>query len=99
MSGIIRGGYRLEDINVKSGPNPADQIILVNRIASVDASTNVIRTPFATGTQVVVVPFVQATVAADGSVTLAANPEPSAGNAGGFLVLGRASETQGGIPE
>lgn len=99
MSGIIRGGYRLEDINVKSGPNPADQIILVNRIASLDANTNVIRTPFAPGTQILVVPFAQATVAADGTVTLAANPEPASPGAGGFLILGRASETQGGIPE
>jgi hypothetical protein len=99
MGGLIRRGYRLEDINVKSGPNPADQIILVERLASVDATTNVLRTPFAPGTQVLVVPIAQATVAADGTVTLAANPEPSAGNPGGFLIFGRASETQGGVPE
>ena len=98
MSGIIRRGYRLEDINVKSGPNPADQIILVERLASVGA-TNVIRTPFAPGTQVLVLPLTQATVAADGTVTLIDNPVPAANNPGGFLVFGRASETQGGVPE
>lgn len=99
MSGIIRGGYRLEDINVKSGPNPADQIILVNRIASVAATGNIIRTPFAPGTQVLVVPLLQTNVAADGTITLALNQEPQVDTPGGFLVFGRASETQGGIPE
>lgn len=99
MSGIIRSGYRLEDINVKSGPNPADQIILVNRLASVAATGNIIRTPFAPGTQVLVVPFTQVPVAADGTISLAVNQEPIADQPGGFLVLGRASETQGGIPE
>jgi len=95
--GIFHNALRLEDINVKSGANPADRLMLVRPVATLDATTNVIDTPFAPGTQVIVVPYAVATVDANGQVTLAANPEPAAAGAGGYLLLGRAHETQGGI--
>lgn len=95
--GIYHNAVRLEDINVKSGPNPADRIACIRNVAVLDATTNVLDTPFAPGTQVIVVPFAVATVDANGQVTLAANPEPAAAGAGGYLILGRAHETQGGV--
>jgi hypothetical protein len=88
---------RLEDVNVKFGPNPEDRIAVIVPIASLDATTNVVSTPFAPGTTVLVLPLASATVSAAGDVTLAANPEPSASGAGGFMVIGTAAQTIGGI--
>lgn len=90
---------RLEDINVKFGPNPNDRVAVIVDIASLDLTSNVVSTPFAPGQRVLVVPLATATVDASGDVTLAANPEPSATNAGGFMILGTASQTIGGIKD
>lgn len=90
---------RLEDLNVKYGPNPQDRIAVIVDIASLDATSNVVSTPFAPGTRVLVLPLASAVVDSNGDVTLAANPEPSAASAGGFAVFGTASQTIGGIKD
>lgn len=90
---------RLEDLNVKYGPNPNDRIAVIVDIASLDATTNVISTPFAPGTRVLVLPLASAVVDAAGNVTLAVNPEPTTASAGGFAVFGTASQTIGGVPD
>lgn len=89
---------RLEDINVKSGPNPQDRIAVIVDIANLDATTNVVSTPFAPGTRVLVLPMTSAVVDANGDVTLAVNPEPTASTAGGFAIFGTAIQTIGGLP-
>lgn len=89
---------RLEDINVKFGPNPQDRIAVIVDIASLDATTNVVATPFAPGTRVLVLPLASAVVDASGNVTLAVNPEPTAASAGGFAIFGTGSQTIGGLP-
>lgn len=88
---------RLEDINVKFGPNPADRIAVFQSFATLGATGNVVSTPFAPGTTVLVVPLATATVDASGDVSLAANPEPAAAGAGGFMVIGLGHQTQGGV--
>jgi len=37
---------RLEDINVKFGPNPADRIAVITQFASLAATNNQVSTPF-----------------------------------------------------
>lgn len=90
---------RLEDINVKFGPNPQDRIAVIVDFASLAATGNNVSTPFAPGTTVLVVPLVAATVDSNGDVQLTSNPEPTTGGAGGFIVLGYGSQTQGGIKD
>lgn len=89
---------RLEDINVKFGPNPGDRIGVITQFASLAAgANNLVSTPFAPGTTVLVVPLATATVNANGDVSLDPNPEPAANGAGGYLVLGLGHQTQGGV--
>ena len=88
---------RLEDINVKFGPNPEDRIGVITQFASLAASNNQVSTPFAPGTTVLVVPLATATVDANGDVLLGPNPEPAQNQPGGFLVLGLGHQTQGGV--
>jgi len=88
---------RLEDINVKFGPNPADRIAVITQFATLAATNNQVSTPFAPGTTVLVVPLATATVDANGDVLLTPNPEPGTGTAGGYIVLGLGHQTQGGI--
>lgn len=89
---------RLEDINVKFGPNPEDRIGVITQFASLAAgANNQVSTPFAPGTTVLVVPLATATVNANGDVLLDPNPEPAASAAGGYLVLGLGHQTIGGI--
>lgn len=87
---------RLEDINVKFGPNPGDRIAVIQSFGSLGAS-NVVSTPFAPGTQVFVVPLVAQTVDANGDITVGFNPEPASGNAGAIMVVGLGHQTQGGV--
>lgn len=88
---------RLEDINVKFGPNPEDRIGVITQFASLAASNNQVSTPFAPGTTVLVVPLVTATVDANGDVLLAPDPAQASGSAGGYIVLGLGHQTQGGV--
>ena len=88
---------RLEDINVKFGPNPNDRIAVIVDIAALDATTNVISTPFAPGTRVLVLPLASVVVDANGDVTVGANTEPAATQAGGYAVFGLGSQTSGGV--
>ena len=88
---------RLEDINVKFGPNPEDRIAVITQFATLAATNNLVSTPFAPGTTVLVVPLATATVDANGDVLLAPNPEPGTGTAGGYMVLGLGHQAIGGI--
>jgi uncharacterized protein GlcG (DUF336 family) len=88
---------RIHDFNVRYGESPGDSLVQVAYVASLDAATNVIKTALAPGTRVVVVPYTTAVVDASGNLTLAANPEPAAGQAGGYLLFAPAYALQGGV--
>jgi hypothetical protein len=93
---MLPNHFRIHDFNVRMGESPGDKLVQIAHVASLDATTNVIATGLMPGTPVIIVPYSVDTVDSDGTLTLAANPEPSAGNAGGYLIFAPAYALQGG---
>ena len=94
---MLANTLRIHDFNVRYGESPGDSLVQVAFVASLDATTNIIKTKLAPGTRAVIVPYTTAIVDASGNLTLAANPEPAAGQAGGYLIFAPAYALQGGV--
>ena len=94
---MLPNTLRIHDFNVRYGESPEDVLVKVAFVPTLDLTTNVVQTNVKPGTQVLVVPYAVATVAADGTVTLGANPEPAEAGPGGYFIYANGFDLQGGV--